>query len=89
MDVSRQTPDATTKPKWYDLANILVRSQSAGDDRSVICTPCGAAPRGAVVAPAVRRQKTAGDGAAERLFSWARFVPKLESPPASIVPARK
>ena len=25
MDVSRETPDVTTKPKCYDLANVLVR----------------------------------------------------------------
>ena len=23
MDVPRETPDITTKPHWYDLANIL------------------------------------------------------------------
>ena len=26
MDVSRETPDVTTKPKCYDLSNILVRN---------------------------------------------------------------
>ena len=25
MDVSRETPDGTTKPSWHDFTNILVR----------------------------------------------------------------
>ena len=28
MDVSRETPDVTTKPKCYDLSNILGRPVS-------------------------------------------------------------
>ena len=41
MDVSRETQDVTTKPKRYDLANVLAREagaretvarQAAGDD---------------------------------------------------------
>ena len=26
MDVSRETPDVTSKPKCYDLTNLLVRT---------------------------------------------------------------
>ena len=33
MDVSRETPDVTTKPKCYDLTDILVRSQARPDPR--------------------------------------------------------
>ena len=29
MDVSHETPDVTTKPKCYDLANMLVRESGA------------------------------------------------------------
>ena len=37
MDVSRETPDVTTKPKWYDLTNILVTV----DDGAKALPPCG------------------------------------------------
>ena len=30
MDFSRETPDVTTKPKCYDLTNILVRDVGWG-----------------------------------------------------------
>ena len=34
MDVSRETPDVTTKPKCYDLSNMLVRMCTTKNPRS-------------------------------------------------------
>ena len=31
MDLSRETPDVTTKPKRYDLTNIFVRRDAGGE----------------------------------------------------------
>ena len=54
MGVSRETPDVATKPKCYDLINILVRSAVplAYPDAASVCRPQG-----------TRRRRAANDDA--------------------------
>ena len=40
MDVSRETPDATTTPKCHDVADVLVRCLPGWGPRCVFCVCC-------------------------------------------------